>query len=198
MRIASPMFAFALCAASVGFAHGQAASSDAARVSSGSSRIPSSVSFTYDAKHGQISSSGVGLRPAGTAAAAVTPTTGKIIITINTKIVSGFTAGTTYHCSAYVVGGLIDLNTFAVAGGIETVNGFARVVSPGLASCTLTIPYSWTLPSGPGSDTGLIIAYGVGAINTEDEVQRSTLQVDGVENLPASTATEKFTFDVAL
>ena len=34
--------------------------------------------------------------------------------------------------------------------------------------------------------------------NTNKEVQRSTLQVDGIENLPASGTTSKFAFDVVL
>jgi hypothetical protein len=60
------------------------------------------------------------------------------------------------------------------------------------------MPYSWTLPPDGGADTGLILAFGVSAVNVHSEVQRSTLQLDGIENLPASGASSKFSFNVAL
>jgi hypothetical protein len=64
-------------------------------------------------------------------------------------------------------------------------------------------PYSWTLPPDPGADTGLILAFGVSAVsqgsqNSAGVVERSTLQLDGIENLPASGATSTFTFGVTL
>jgi hypothetical protein len=97
----------------------------------------------------------------------------------------------------YAIGGIIDTDTGTVDGGLENANNFATA-SGGKYSCTLRIPYAWTLPSTAGADSGLILGFGVAAVNPQSEVQRSTLQVDGIENLPANGATSKFTFNVAL
>lgn len=161
------------------------------------------MSFNYDALHDQVNASGVQLKPSALTASAVAPTTGTIAVTINISVVSHVSKGTTYHCSLTAIGGEIDTSNGTVDGGIETANGLAKWNGPGTLSCTLTIPYSWTLPLDPSADTGLILAFGVSAVsggsqNTAGVVERSTLQLDGIENLPANGATSSFAFGVTL
>jgi hypothetical protein len=201
MRISSSIVAVVFCAASIGVAHAQqsaATSITAPRGTTVVKKAPTGMSFAYDAAHGQISATGMQLSSSVVKSNSVSPTVGQIYVTINIAIDSRFESGTTYHCSVYAIGGIIDLDTGTVDGGVETANTFATVTSARTASCTLAIPYSWTLPNDGGADSGLILAFGVGAINPHSEVERSTLQVDGIENLPASGAVGKYVFNVAL
>ena len=195
MRIPQTIFALVLCAATASAVHAQTATSEFTRAT-GPTKAPSGMSFSYDAQHGQITATGVQMNTVAKKPSAVTPTSGLIDLTINIKIVSRFESGTTYHCSVYAIGGLINTDTGTVDGGIENANGFATVTAPGMATCRIKIPYEWTL-AGQG-DTGLILAYGVGAINVHSEVEHSTLQVNGIDNLPANGTTSKFVFNVAL
>jgi hypothetical protein len=195
MRFSPTFLALALGAAFSAAALAQDTTSNLS--SAPRSALPSGLSFSYDAAHGQISAAGLRVAPSPKAPT-VSPVTGTIVITINIKVVSSFEGGTTYHCSVYAIGGALDLAAGTVEGGIENVNTFAVASTPGNETCTLTIPYEWTLTQGSGVQNGLILAYGVGAINPEEEVQHSTLQVDGIENLSANGTTEKFTFNVTL
>jgi hypothetical protein len=150
----------------------------------------------------RISTSSIQLKPTAvsTAASMATNTTGKITVTINIDLVSKFASGVTYHCSVAAIGGELDTTRNTVAGGMETASTVATTGKNG-TSCTLHIPYSWTLPSDSKAETGLILAFGVGAVSgagTSATTVRSTLQVDGIENLPASGATSTYTFDVTL
>ena len=194
MRTFPKIFAIALCAASFGAAHSQTTAGVTKMPSSVS--VPSGMNFAYDGAKGQITATGIHLNPQAISKATAAPTTGTIVVTINIKIASTFTAGTTYHCSVYAIGGAINTDTDAVDGGIETANTITTGM--GTASCTLKIPYSWSLSGAAGGDTGLILAFGASAVNVHDEVQRSTLQLDGIENLPASGTVSKYVFDVAL
>jgi len=157
------------------------------------------MSFNYDAKHDQISANSLQLKPSVAAAGAPT-TTGTIKVTININAVSHFLSNTAYHCSLLAIGGIIDVDNAAVAGGMESAN---RIASGGnsSSSCTLTIPYSWTLPADANADSGLILVFGVSAVTGKGEsatVPRSTLQLDGIESLPANGATSTFSFNVTL
>jgi len=197
MRIPLTLFAVVLSAASAVAAHAQVAASGAVNESAAAATIPSGMSFAFDASQKHVVASGVQLSASTIKSDSVSPTTGTIIVTININVVSRFEAGTTYHCSVDAIGGIIDLRKGVIDGGLETVNNFATGSGTSF-SCTMTIPYSWTLPHAGRASTGLILAFGVGAINEHDEVEHSTLQVDGIENLPATGATSKFTFNVAL
>lgn len=200
MRYSTSVAAIVLCAASVCAVHAQTATSNVATKVPARSAIaaPGSMSFAYDAQHGQISATGVQLNTSTVKSDSVSPTKGQIYVTVNIAIDSRFESGTTYHCSVYAVGGIIDLDTGTVDGGVETANGFATVTSARTASCSLFIPYTWTLPHDGGADSGLILAFAVAAVNTHSEVERSTLQVDGIENLPANGAVGKYVFNVSL
>jgi hypothetical protein len=156
------------------------------------------MSFAFDSQREQITASGVRLTAPRANPATASPVTGTIDVTIQIKVVSGFESGTTYHCSVYAIGGVINPNTGTVNGGAENVNGFGTGSAGGEVTCSLTIPYEWTLPSSRSDESGLILAYAAAAVNPHSEVQHSTLQVDGILNLPASGTTSKFTYHVIL
>jgi hypothetical protein len=201
MRASPLLLAAVLCAASIGTGFAQTPTHPAS-ASKVNPKIPASMSFVYDAQHDQINAAGVQLKPA-LAANAVAPTTGTIAVTITINVASHFSRGTTYHCSLTALGGEIDTDNATIAGGIETANGLGKWTGPGALTCTLNIPYSWTIPADPSADTGLILAFGVSAVTAATPgatgaVERSTLQLDGIENLPASGATSTFAFGVTL
>jgi len=204
MRLSPSLFAVLLCLGSAGFAHAQqAAAAGSIRQPSASTNSTGGLNFAYDAQHDQITGSGFQLSTNTVKANATAPTTGTVNVTINIKQVSHFAKGTTFHCSVYLLGGIIDLTNGLVDGGVETAYGVGKTSTAGASACTLSIPYSWTLAHDPYGDTGLILAFGASAVGAHTagehgDVYRSTLQIDGIENLPASGSTVSYAFDVAL
>lgn len=195
MRCSPTLLAAALCAISVTTVSAQTTSSTTLR------KIPSSMSFSYDAEHDQLSANGVQVMPSIKSNASVTPTTGTIMVSLNINLASHFARGTSVHCSVMAIGGMLDLSNGTVDGAIETVNGIAMSNGSGAATCVLSIPYSWTLPPDPTAQTGLILVFGASAQWPHEDhatVLRSTMQLDGIENLPASGTTSKYAFDVTL
>jgi hypothetical protein len=193
MRRSPTLFALAACALISTVACAQNAGS-------GPARVPGNLNFTFDAQHDSVSASGMQIKPS-VRSDAITPTTGTVTVTINISAVSHFPHGTQFHCSLTLIGGILDLNNGTVVGGIETANGVAGSSAPGAATCTLTIPYSWTIPPDPSAENGLVMAFGVAAVSEHDGgtvVHRSTLQLDGIESLPASGTTQSFTFGAVL
>ena len=191
------LVAGALCVLSLAVAHAQkpVPKSPAAPGNS------TGISFHYDAQHDQVIANGVQLKPSAIGAASLAPTTGTLVVTINITVLSQFQHGTTYHCSVTAVGGEIDTTNAIVSGGIETANTLARWNGTNTLACTLTIPYEWTLLPAPAATTGALLAFGVSAVappSAGSVVRRSTLQVDGVEPLPASGSTSTFAFSVTL
>jgi hypothetical protein len=176
---------------------GSAYAQQAALTTTTTAKSVPGLSLAFDATHGQMSASGyaVNARPQNTAA---TPTTGTVQITVNVNLISKFKQGTRIKCGAMVLGGEIDTSSYTINGGLETVSGRATGVSSGTAVCTMSIPYSWTLTGNKTPATGLIVAFAVAAVDWDGDVVRSTLQLSGVENLPASGATSKFTYDASL
>jgi len=161
------------------------------------SKAKNPISFSYDAQHDQVIPSGVQLRPAAISDASITPTTGMVVVTINIHTMSHFRRDTSYHCALTVLGGELDTTNAIVSGGIDTAVGLAKRNGSDSLSCTLTIPYEWTILPDPGSTRGAALAFGVAAID-EGTVVRSTLQVDGVEPLPPNGTTSTFAFNVTL
>lgn len=194
MRISPFLVAVVLCAASVGAASGQEA------VAPISGKAPSGLSFAFDAPHGQFTASGIQLVPSKAKSNAATPTTGTVDVTVNVSLVSKFRKGTSFPCAVIAIGGILDLNNGTVDGGIETAFGIARVNSASAtsATCTVSIPYAWNLASDSAAGRGLILAFAVAAVDEHGNTLRSTLQLSGIENLPASGTTSKFAFDAAL
>ncbi len=163
-------------------------------------KVPSGLNLSYDAPHRQFTASGLQLRPSAVKrGTGVTPTTGLVDVTLNINLISKYNKETSFPCSAIVIAGNIDLNTYTVEGGLETAYGIAyRVGGTSTAVCKLSIPYSLDLTAGSAASSGLIVAYAVAAVNGEGNTQRSALQLSGIENLPANDSTLKFSFDAAL
>jgi hypothetical protein len=197
MRHTLKLVSAALCALSITTAHSQ----NALTKSPASSQSPNGMSFHYDAQHDQVIASGLQLKPAAIGAASVTPITGTLVVTINITALSHFHHGTTYHCSLTAIGGELDTTNGVVSGGVETATGMARWNGTNTLACTLTIPYEWTLVTDPSATKGALLAFGVSAVAPPSDggiIQRSTLQVDGIEPLPASGSTSTFAFNVTL
>jgi hypothetical protein len=160
-------------------------------------KAPAGVSLAFDAAHGQITASGFALRPVPMDTS-TTPTTGTVQITVNVNLVTHFKAGTRIKCGALVLGGEIDTATYTINGGMETAVAKAWVTSPSTAVCKLAIPYSWTLSGANSPATGMIVGFAVAAVEGDGDTVRSTTQLSGVDNLPATGATSKYTFNAAL
>jgi len=160
-------------------------------------KAPGGFSFSYDAQHDHLVPNGVQVMPSAIGAATITPTTGTVVVTINITAVSHFHRGTSYHCSVIALGGVLDTDNAVVSGGIDTASGLAKWNGSNTLSCTLTIPYEWTILPDPAGTRGAVLAFGVAAID-DGTVLRSTLQVDGVEPLPPNGTTSTFAFNVTL
>jgi hypothetical protein len=164
-------------------------------------KTPGAFTFSYDAQHDQVIPNGVELKPAAIGAVSLAPVTGTVVVTINISAVSHFKHGTTYHCSLTAIGGELDTTNGAISGGIDTATEQAHWTGTNALRCTLSIPYEWTLIADPAATRGAILAFGVAAIAPAADggtVERSTLQVDGVEPLPPSGTTSTFAFNVTL
>jgi len=200
MRPVLTLIATLFCGASLCAAQASAPTSTPAHATR---TIPSGLNFSYDAQHDQINTAGMQMKAHSQSSPTVSPTTGTITVTLNIKLASHFPRKTQIHCSLTAIGGQIDILTGSFDGGIETANAASWDSNSGTATCTLVIPYSWSLPQDPASANGLILAFGASAVNRPDnadknDVYRSTLQVDGIENLPANGGSAAFVFDVAL
>ncbi len=193
MRIRTILIVAALCAALLGMAQGQQAAVTP------SPKGPSGLSFAFDAPSGQLTASGFALNLAPNTGGPMN-ITGIIDVTITIKLVSRFPVGTTFPCAAIAIGGQVNLNTMVVDGGIETANGMAGGTSAAASSvtCSLTIPYEWMVSGGTGGDNGLLIAFAVGAVHPGGKTLRSSIQLSGVESLPASGAVSRYAFHAEL
>lgn len=192
LRVLSAVLCVLLCSA----VYAQTAASNVKLPSEQNSNV---MSFHYDAQHDQVVASGVQLRPNAIAEVNIPPTTGTLRVTININDVSHFVPSTSYHCSLTAIGGILDTTNAVIAGGIETAFGVAHWTGTNALSCTLRIPYSWTLPPDPAALRGAVLAFGVSAVAPgSGAIQRSTLQVEGVAPIPASGSTSTFTFNVTL
>lgn len=189
MRTAYSILATMLCAVHC--------CSAAAQKVTGSDNIPKGLSFNYDAANDQILASGMSYNsPNGSPGQEIDAT---IEVSIAVDLDSRHLDGDDIRCSVLAIGGVIDPITGTVAGGQETANARARRAPNGNAVCKFTIPFTWTIPSAtsPAAQSGLIIVYGA-EDKCDGMVRRSTLQVDGIENLPATATTAKFSFQVTL
>ncbi len=190
MRIPYGSLAVLVCTLSAGAALAQSAAPSAVTKAPG-------ITFTYDAQHDQVIPNGVQLKPAAIGAATIAPTTGTVVVTINITAVSHFSKNTSFHCAVVAVGGELDTTNAVVSGGIDTALGVAHPTGTNTLSCKLTIPYEWTILPDPAATRGALLAFGVAAVEGGNVV-RSTLQVDGVEPLPANGTTSTFSFNVTL
>lgn len=216
MRMYGVLFAAACAVAASGVVCAQTAST---RVSHSVNGL-GAISFNYDAQHDRVTADGLRMM-AFTGNTNPVPFTGTIKVQINVTAHTQFPKNTEIHCTALAVGGILDPINEIVAGGLETANVVATAVKGvnGGYDCFLTIPFRWPITPDPAAASGLIVAIGVSAIGPMDPeggkgddngkgddkgrdhdtgVIRSTLQVDGVESLPASGAITRFAFEVYL
>lgn len=193
MKFLRTILPAAVCALFLAGAHAQSAGS--------ALKSASLPMFQYDAQHDQVLASGITIKPSSAASPTIPPTTGTLVVTVNITAISHFVKGTTYHCSLTAIGGMLDLSNGLLAGGIETASNLAKWDGTKTLSCTLTIPYSWTLPPDPSATRGALLAFGVSAVAPSSDggmVQRSTLQVDGIEPIPPNGDTSTLAFNVTL
>jgi hypothetical protein len=152
---------------------------------------------------------------AATLASATTATrtyTGTIDITVTVNLVSTFSKGTTIACNAgvgldYEVLRITSSTSTLGNGGImQSSENVQAVISGNTATCTFTIPYSWTVPA--SSSTTLVVIQGITAsvgINSQSSdittsfVGRGT-QVDlaGPASIPADGTTTTLTASTVL
>jgi hypothetical protein len=206
MRRIAITFAVLLGAVTVSAAIGQQA------VTSTVAKTPTGLSFAFDAVHGQMSASGYTINPAPAATTTPTQLSGTIKVTLTVNLKSTFTTGTVIRCGAMAVGGTINTSTDALDGGIEGASSKATV-SGTKATCTLSIPYQWnlvaiTLPAAVESnattaatsttESFLLVAFAVGAVDTSGNVERVTLQLGDVSELPANGATTKLAYTTTI
>ncbi len=191
MQIRAILFAAVLGAASCGIALGQQAAAAA--------KVPSGINFAFDAQHGQMTASGYTLKPASSEATS-TSVSGTVEVTLTLNLVTKFKRDTVFPCAAIMIGGQIDTDNFILDGGVETASGVAHVSSANstTATCKLAIPYSWTLQNDSGASSGLLIAFAAAGVNQGGATARSTLQITGIQALPASGATTAYAFNATL
>jgi hypothetical protein len=162
-------------------------------------QVPSGLSFAFDAPHGQLTATGFALK-ATPKTASSTRTTGTIEVSLSINLVTKFRRGTTFPCAILVLGGQLDAANQKVDGGLETASGLATVnpSNPSTATCVLTIPYAWTFQTDATASTGLVLAFAAAGLSEDGATLRSTVQVTGVDALPATGSTTTFSFDAAL
>jgi len=193
MRTGTILTATLLAVASTGLALGQQS------VPNPTPKPVTGLNLAFDAPHGQLTASGYALKPSPSNLPSGS-VSGTIDVTVTINLATKFKRETTFPCAIMVIGGEIDLTNVVVDGGIETASGFATVnpAAPSTATCTLSIPYTWTLPKDSGAENGIVIAFAAAGVNRAGVTVRSTLQLSGVESLPANGSTSKFVFDATL
>ena len=193
MRMRSILSVAALCASLAGTAFGQEAA--AAKAPS----TPSGLSLSFDAVHGQLSASGLAVKAKPAVVSPGTTVTGTVNITLTINLVSKFGRGVRIPCGAILIGGEVDTSVPVVDGGIETAANVASLDwKTKTATCTLSIPYEWTLANDSGASKGLIIGFAAAAVGWGDVTERSTIQIGGPVDLPASGTTTTLAYTTTL
>lgn len=199
MRLRGILVVAALSAAQLGVALGQQAAATT------KTQAPSGLSFVFDAPHGQLTASGYTVRahPMTTPSGA-TSVTGTLNITITIDIVSKFGRDVRIPCAAIAIGGEADTSVPVVDGGIETASGDAMIDwKTKTATCTLSIPYEWTLVTDPSAGEGVFVGFAAAAVGHDrdhdvDETKRSTIQIGGPLPLPPTGTTTTLAFTTTL
>jgi hypothetical protein len=192
MRLRGLAIVAALGAAQLGVALGQQAASTSP------TRTPSNLNFSFDAQQGQLTASGYSLRSQTASVGGTSSVTGTLNLVITNNLVSKLGPDHRIPCSAIMLGGEVDLSTPIIDGGIETASDRAMVDwKARTATCTLSIPYQWTLVTDPAAGEGIIVGFGA-AIVDHDVTRRSTIQIGGPLPLPPSGTTTTLAFTTTL
>lgn len=193
MRIRAFLSIAALGAAFAGAAIGQQAAATA------QPKAPSGLSLAFDAVHGQLTASGYTVKAKPRVVPGGSSVTGTVNITLTINLVSQFHHASRISCGALLVGGELDTSVPVVDGGIETAGTTAALDwKTKTATCTLSIPYEWTLASDTSASSGLIIGFAAGAVGFGDVTERSTIQIGGPIPLPASGTTTTLAYTTTL
>jgi hypothetical protein len=140
--------------------------------------------------------------------AATTPaTTGKISLTISMKLATAFPAKSTITCGLNLVVLSVSENTttFAISEGewLETAAS-AATISGSTATCTVSVPYAWVLPSSGSTVTTtntLSASFQVtvaNATSTPTVLRISQQDLIVGENVPVTGAVSSYTANVTL
>jgi hypothetical protein len=128
-----------------------------------------------------------------------TPTavSGVYSITFNLNIASTLPANSTITCKAQIVPASSSFNGLASqeAAPFESAAGVATVTGS-TATCSVDIPFSWSLQS---TRRGVALSYQLDAVNAAGSlpaVVRSSVLQNIQESYPASGATSSISFDV--
>lgn len=184
-----------LAVAQTGAAFGQQA------VATSPTRTPSGINLSFDAQHAQLTASGYTVKSSTTSVPGTTTVTGTVNLTIVINLVSKIGDSDRIPCGAIVIGGEVDLTVPVIDGGIETASSYATVDRKSkTATCTLSIPYEWTLLPDASATEGLIIGFAAASVDHEhwDSTRRSTIQIGGGLPLPPSGTTTPLAFTTTL
>jgi len=193
MRIRAFLIAIAVSVAITGSALGQQAAATS------QTKSASGIGLTFDAVHGQLTATGVGVKAKPLVVPGGTSVTGTVNITLTINLVSNFHRGVRISCGAMLIGGEVDTSVPVVDGGIETAASTASLDwKAKTATCTLSIPYEWTLASDSAASSGLIIGFAAGAVGFGDVTERSTIQIGGPIALPATGTTTTLAYTTSL
>lgn len=165
------------------------------------SKTPAGITLSFDAQHGQLTASGYAVKSQTTPGPTAVSVSGTINISLTINLVSKTGEHDRISCGAIALGGEVDLSTPVLDGGIETASNFAMVDwKTKTATCTLSIPYEWTLAADPSATAGLIVGFAAASIDHDhwDMTRRSTIQLGGPLPLPPSGTTTTLAFTTAL
>jgi hypothetical protein len=196
MRLRGMIVVVALAAAQMGMAFPQQA------VANSPTRPASGINLSFDAPHGQLTASGYAVRNQAAPTSGTATVTGTVTFVITINLVSKFNANSQIPCGAIVIGGEVDLSTPVVDGGIDTVSGTATIDGKAkTATCTLSIPYEWTLVPDASAAEGLLVGFAAASVDHDhdhDVTRRSTIQLGGPLPLPPSGTTTTLAFTTSL
>lgn len=194
MRLRGFFVVAALVAAQLGVALGQQA------VPTTKTQAPAGLSLSFDALHGQLTASGLAVRPHPlTTPTGASSVTGTVNLTITINLVSKIGHEARIPCAAILIGGEADTSTPIIDGGIETASGEAMVDwKAKTATCTLSIPYEWTLVTDAAAGEGLFVGFAAADVDHWDNTRRSTIQIGGPLPLPPTGTTTTLAFTTTL
>jgi hypothetical protein len=194
MRLRGIFVVAALVAALVGVGYGQQAASTT------KTQAPSGLSLSFDALHGQLTASGFTVRPHPlTTPTGTASVTGTVNLTITINLISKTGHWTRIPCGAILIGGEADTSVPIVDGGIETASSEAVVDwKSKTATCTLSIPYEWTLVTDTSAGEGLFVGFAAADVDHWDNTTRSTIQIGGPLPLPPTGTTTTLAFTTTL
>lgn len=133
--------------------------------------------------------------------ATVAPTTGTIQLTFDITLKTTYPTGSVISCLAFVVALSENTSTLTANNWTETVIGTAKV-SGATATCTATIPYSWTLAAGTGVQNFFSGDYDVLVLDQSGKNlladRSSTSLFANKVKIPATGTITKYTVNVTL